>query len=50
MGGAIPGLVILGFIRKQPEQASQHHSSVIGGITCHLRIPALCEPCPDFLQ
>ena len=28
VGGAIPGLVVLGSIRKQAEQASKEHSSM----------------------
>jgi hypothetical protein len=36
VGGAIPGLVVLGGIRKQAEQASKQHST-----TFCLRLPVL---------
>jgi hypothetical protein len=32
MGGAIPGLVVLGSIRKQAEQASKQHPSMASAL------------------
>jgi hypothetical protein len=40
VGGSIPGLVALGFIRKQADQASMQHSS--------MALPYLSS-CPEFL-
>lgn len=45
MGNATPGQVILGFIRKQVEQASKEHSSIISASPCLLvpEVPALAS-------
>jgi hypothetical protein len=32
VGGTIPRLVVLGYIRKQTEQASKHHSSMASSL------------------
>lgn len=43
MGDAIPGLVALDFIRKQTEQASKSHSSMLSASAPASRVPALFE-------
>lgn len=55
VGGAIPELVVLDFIRKQAEQArgkqaSKQHSS-IASASASISVILLCLSfCPDFLQ
>ena len=48
VGGATPGLVVLGSIRKQAEQASKQHLHGLY-ISCCLQVPALCESLPSLL-
>lgn len=43
VGDAIPGLVALDFIRKQTEQASKSHSSMLSASAPASRVPALFE-------
>ena len=43
VGGAIPGLVILGSIRKLAEQASKHRLPMVSAISSCLQVPALFE-------
>ena len=53
VGGSIPGLVVVGSLRKQTEQAIKRKSeiSILQGfsISSYLQDPALCEFLPDLL-
>jgi hypothetical protein len=50
VGGAIPGLVVLGSIRKQAEQASKQHLSMASASAPASRFLPCLSSCPDFLQ
>ena len=49
MGDAIPGIVVLGPIRKQTEQASKQPSSMVSASAPASRFLPCLSFCPDFL-
>jgi hypothetical protein len=49
VGGAIPGLVVLGSIRKQAEQASKGHLSMASASAPASRLLPCVSSSPDFL-
>ena len=49
MVSAIPGLVVLGSLRKQAEQASRQHPSMASASAPACRILFCLNSCPDFL-
>ena len=50
VGGAIPGLIVLGSIRKQAEQARRSNPvSSIPPQPLHPLLPPCVSSCPDFL-
>ena len=50
VGGAVPGLVALGSIRKPSEQARKQHSSMASVSAPASRNLLLLSSCPDVLQ
>jgi hypothetical protein len=48
--GPFPGLVVLGSIRKQAEQASKQHSSMVSASAPASRFLPCLSSCPDILQ
>jgi hypothetical protein len=49
MGGAIPGLVLLGFIRKQDEQSIKHYPSMSSASALASRFLPCLSTYLDFL-
>jgi hypothetical protein len=50
VGGAIPGLVALGSLRKQIEQPSKQDPSMASPSAPDSRFLPCLSSCPDFLQ
>ena len=49
VGGATPGLVVLGFIRKQAEQASKQDPSMASASAPASKFLPCVSSCPGFL-